>query len=144
MLQSLYPGEGGLDLSLQRLIRHALGTQLQLALAHVALDVIQIAAEQDIAAVDQRDVIADFLHIAHLVGGKDDQPPLTHKAGDSVLEHLGVHRVQPAEGLIEDQDIRLIQKALGDLYLLLVALGEGLQLFVLVLAQAEIIHPLAG
>ena len=50
--------------------------------------------------IDDRDILAEFLHIAHLMTGENDDAPFADQFPDDVLQHLCIDRVQTGKRLI--------------------------------------------
>ena len=67
------------------------------------------------------------------MAGENHKPALCDKLAHHVLQNLGVHRIQPAERLIQYNDLRVIYQSGRQLHFLLISLGKGFQLLVLVL-----------
>ena len=44
--------------------------------------------------MDDNNILAEFLHVIHLMTGKDHQFPLFNLLRDDFLQDLGVHRIQ--------------------------------------------------
>ena len=115
--------------------------QHQTVSAVLLLDVLQLPVQNHLPLIDNGDIVAKFFHIAHLMAGKDHQPLVVDKLVHHILQNLGVHRVQAAEGLIQDHDLRIAHQGGGKLHFLLVALGQSIQPFVAVLRHAQTLQP---
>src|SRR5581483_980281 len=74
--------------------------------AVLVLDRLQGAVEDLLAAVDHEDEVAHLLGHAHVMGREDDGGPAFAQIQYGFAEHLGVDRVQAAERLVEDDQLR--------------------------------------
>src|SRR5436190_23423703 len=70
-------------------------------------------AEGDLALVQAEDCIP-APRLVEVVRGDDDAAPLRRQLGDQGLEALGGRDVEPGEGLIEKQQLGVLDKAPGD------------------------------
>ncbi len=91
--------------------------------------------------MDEGDVIAECFHRLHVVGGEDDGLALLLQAEHFVLHDAGIHRVETAEGLVEDQQVRVVDHGRDELHLLLHPLGELLHLAVVPAHDVEPLEP---
>ena len=82
-----------LHLARQLLHGEVLRGQHQAVPAVLPLDVPQLPGQHHLALVDDGDVIAEFLHIAHLVAGEYHDPIVRDELADHVLQYLGVNRI---------------------------------------------------
>src|SRR6185437_8587191 len=70
------------------------------------LEVVELPADQHLAAIDDRDVIGNLLHFRELVRREEDRSALLGSYGDQLPEHLlDGRRVQTVHGLIENQQL---------------------------------------
>src|SRR6478609_4397125 len=97
-----------------------------------------------LAPVDDHHAVTERLRLLHLVGGEDDRLPGPAELEDGVLEDLRVDRVESAERLVEDQEIRLVEQGTDELDLLLHPLGEVLDLVLGPVAQPHLAQPPEG
>ena len=81
--------------------------------------------------------IAEFLHIVHLVAGKEHDFSRINQFPDHIFQQHGVHRVQTRKGLIQNHKIRVRYQRRRQLNLLLVTFGKGVQLFVSIFVHAQ-------
>jgi hypothetical protein len=112
------------------------------------LELAQVAVEHDSAVVDEHDGLADVLDQVELVAGEDHGPPAGRLGRDDGRELLDGQGVEPAERLVEDQQIGVVDQGGGQLHPLLHAPREPLELLIdpvteLQLAQQPV-HPFAG
>src|SRR6185295_18500012 len=117
----------------------ALGHQPIGVAADAALDLLQIAVEHGAAAVDQADVIAHALGELHAVGGEHDALSLLPVLAEQIAEQLLVDGIEAGEGLVEDQQVRLVEHGADELHLLLHALRQLLDFLLRPLGE---VHPL--
>ena len=94
------------------------------AAAVLGLEVGDRAVEHLVAVRDDADRVAEALGVFHQVRAEDDRAPLAPEVDDRVLERLGVHRVEAAERLVEDDEIGLVEEGADELNLLLHAARE--------------------
>ena len=110
--------------------------------AHAPLHLAQLARLDDPPAIDDGDRLAELLDLLHLVRAEDERlAPVAHLE-ERLLEQLDVHRVEAAERLVHDQDGGVVKDRGDELDLLLIALGELLDLPVAVLGHAEPLEPI--
>src|SRR5947208_915985 len=84
------------------------------------------AERRDRAAVDDRDAVAE-LGLVHVVGDHEERHALTLAERAQVIpDVLAGLRVEPERRLVEEQNLRMVQHAAGDLEAPLHAAGEGL------------------
>ena len=55
--------------------------------------------------VDQDNPVAQLLHQVHLVGAQDDGDAFVTLLPQEILDHLGIDRVEPAEGFVDDEQL---------------------------------------
>lgn len=80
--------------------RHIDSTQNKLILAKVTLDRIEVAGQNDLSMIDDNNILAKFLDIAHLVAGENDDLAVADQLLHNILQNLGVDRIKTAEGLV--------------------------------------------
>src|SRR5690349_1035999 len=100
--------EGGLAIGGDEFLDGAFGLQLALA--------------------EDRHPVADRLHLAELVRAKEDRFALALQSLDDLPHLHPPERVQAAGGLVEDEQVRIVDQGLGQADALLHALGVGLEL----------------
>ena len=83
-----------------------------------------LTREDDFGAVDERDVITEFLDALHVVGGEHEGRSLGLEGKDLALEYLSIYGVKATEWLIEDQQAGLMHDGRDELDLLLHPLRE--------------------
>src|ERR1041384_1323189 len=93
---------------------------------------------------DDHDVIAHPLGLLHDVGREEHRLPAPCQLDDHVLHHLAVHRVEPAEGLVQQDQVGIVQQRADELDLLLHPLGEILHPLHGPVGDAEALQPLPG
>ena len=77
------------------------------------------AVEHRLAAGDDAHRVAEALGVVHEVRREDHRLPAAAQLDDGVLERLGVDRVEPAERLVENDDIGVVEQSADELHLLL-------------------------
>ena len=82
--------------------------------AALAAQVGERALVDDAAGVDDRDAIAQFLHLGQLVAGEQHRDPFAGEAADQQAHVAHAGRVQAGRGLVEDQQPRAAQQRRGD------------------------------
>src|SRR5690349_20018760 len=75
--------------------------------------------EHHVAAVDHQRAIAQLLHLVHLVGGEQHGGARGAALVQDLLEQRHVERIEPAEGLVQDQQARRADQCGAQLHLLL-------------------------
>src|SRR5436309_15034791 len=82
--------------------------------ADLALELVGGALSQDAPVLDEGDLVAELLRLAHVVRGQDDgRPPLATEGGDLGTEADRDVRVEAERGLVEEQHLRIIEQRLG-------------------------------
>ena len=95
------------------------------AVARVAaFDFAHASGEDEVAAIDKGDGVAEFFDLVHAVGGEEDGFALFAEVDERVHEEDGVDGIEAAEGLVHDDELGLVQECRDELDLLLHALGE--------------------
>src|SRR5438477_2828141 len=95
------------------------------AVARVAaLDVAHTAGEDEMAAGDEGDSVADFFDLIHAVGAEEDGLALLAEVNEGIHQKRGVDGIEAAEGLVHDDEVGLVEEGGDELDLLLHALGE--------------------
>ena len=105
------------------------------------LELVDGARRHDAAPADDHDVLADLLDEVQLVGAEHD----AHAGGRALAEHLGhggdPERVEAGEGLVEHQELRVVDQRRGELDALLVAVGQVLELGLGAIREPEPLQP---
>ena len=95
----------------------------------------------DMTMVDDRDVLADVIDELQLMAGEQDRGA----AGSLAAEHLGEgshrERVEPGKGLVEHEEVGLVQQRRRELGALLVSVGELLDFRRGAVGEAEPLEP---
>jgi hypothetical protein len=104
-------------------------------------DVADRVVEDLLPVVDHDDVVAELLGLDHDVRREDDRGALLVLLADQVAEQPHVDRVEPAEGLVEDQQVRLVEHGRDELDLLLHALAEFLAALVPDAGEFDFLEP---
>jgi hypothetical protein len=61
------------------------------------------------SVIDQEDTLAHLFHLVHLMCAHNDScPPIAHSV-DLALNHACIDRIQAAEGLIDNDQLRFVQ-----------------------------------
>ena len=97
---------------------------------------VDAAVERDLALGDDRDPLAQPLGMGDDVGREDDRRAGVGLAADQLLEPALVDRVEPGEGLVEDDQARLVDDRAEQLDGLRHALGQGADRLLRPLAEA--------
>src|SRR2546422_5007039 len=92
--------------------------------ARSSLDVAKRAAHEFSSARDDAQLVAQLLGLLHDVRREEHGHATLAQLEHDVLEHLGVHRIEPRERLVEDDQRRLVQQRRNELDLLLHAPRE--------------------
>ena len=109
---AVFFGHRGDDLA--RLLRkpaqgaHVRTRQHNTAAVIAAFDLAYAAVEDDVAAFEDRNVVAEFLDIVHLVAGKQHDFIVLDQLVHNVLEQHGVDGVQPRKRFIQNHDLRIV------------------------------------
>ncbi len=104
------------------------------------LDLAHAAFEHQLSLVNQRDGVAELLHLVHAVGAEQDRPALFAQVDQRIHQQRRVDRVESAEWLVHDDQFGLMQQRGDELDLLLHSLRE---LFGLLVDRIENLHALA-
>ena len=99
--------------------------------------------EHLVAAVDHHDVVAQLLGVHHDVRREQDRGPAAVLLVDQFPQQPLVHRVEAAEGLVEDEQVGPVDDGGHELHLLLHALRQFLAALVLDAAQVHLLEPRA-
>ena len=123
--------------------RHGLfGRDHDIATVHPAQQRFGRLAGHDLAAVDDRDLIAELLGFFQIVGGQDDRYTQLVQTGDVLPELAAQLDVDAGGGLIQDQNRRLMDHGLGHHQTPLHAAGQLADIGVGLIAQAERVEQL--
>ncbi|COZ37787.1 Uncharacterised protein [Mycobacterium tuberculosis] len=68
----------------------------------------------DPAVDDERHPVAQLVGGGHVVRGEKDRAAARLQVHDDVLDLAGVHRVQPGGGLVEEQQLRVVDQRPGE------------------------------
>jgi hypothetical protein len=90
-----------------------------------------------VAVVDDGHRLAEPLDQVQLVAREEDQPPLTGGVGDDLGQPVDGDRVEPGEGLVEHERLRLVDERNGELHPLLVAQRQRLDRLVGAVGDAQ-------
>ena len=93
-------------------------------LAGRALHLTERARQDEAAAVDDGDRVTELLDLVHLVGREDDRSASGVQLKERLFQEVRIDRIETREGLIEEEDLRVMKDRGDDLDLLLVALRE--------------------
>src|SRR5258705_10418264 len=89
-----------------------------------ALELAHAAGEDQMAAGDEGDGVADFFDLVHAVGAEEDGLALLAKVDEGVHEEGGVDGIEATEGLVHDDEVGFVEQRGDELDLLLHAFGE--------------------
>src|SRR5699024_10271701 len=113
-----------------------------LLLAEVAFDLVDIAADNLGAVVEDAELLAHFLDMFHAVRAEDDRRAIFIKFLYGLFKYLHIDRVEAAEWFIQYDKIGLMDDRGDQLDLLLVYLGQFLYALVPVFRNFEPFEPL--
>ncbi len=113
-------------------------------LPKLRLHVAERALEHHVPLGHQADVVAELLHLLHAVGGKQDRAVVAAQLQDDVAQEVGVDGVEAAEGLVENEEGRVVQQRRNELNLLLHALRQLLRRHVGPVGGVETVEPVVG
>ncbi|MNV37275.1 hypothetical protein D3C71_1287880 [compost metagenome] len=77
----------------------------------------------------------------HPVGGEQNARSLIAQLFDRILEQFDIDGVKTAEGLVQNQNLRLVDHSGDKAHFLLITLGQLLDLLVVVLGNFEAVQP---
>src|SRR6266566_1805542 len=83
------------------------------------LDVAKRAVHELPPPRDDAQLLAQLLGLLHDVRREQDGLPATAHVEHRVLHHLSVHRIDPRERLVENQEVRVVEHGRNELHLLL-------------------------
>src|SRR5947208_3428368 len=134
-----YPGQPG-----QALRRHGVEAERDhVPDADLALELVGGALSQDAPVLDEGDLVAELLRLAHVVRGQDDgRPPLATEGGDLRPQADGDVWVEAQGRLVEEEDLGVIEQRLGEGEPLLETGGERVVLGLGVTAQLALLDEL--
>ena len=98
--------------------------------------------QYDLRMVDEGDMVADFLHGSHVVGGEDNRVPFRFQLHDFLLQAVSVHWVESAERFVQDEQLRFMDNRDDELHLLLHSLRQLFQLLVPPRHDVELLEPI--
>src|SRR5690348_8159410 len=90
---------------------------------------------------DDAQSIAQFLSLLHDVGREQDRPAAAMQVEHDVLHRLGIDRIEPREGLVQDDQLRVVQDGGDELHLLLHAPGQLVDASGRPLRETEALEP---
>ncbi len=98
--------------------RHARRIELErddLAEADLALQLARGAARQDAPGLDEGDLVAELVGLAHVVRRQHDRDPLLAAEPRDVGAHAhGDVGIETERGLVEEEELRLVDQRLGE------------------------------
>src|SRR5439155_13866007 len=98
------------------------------------------AVNQELSMVQECDVVADLLDFAEEVGAHEDRAALAFQRLDYIADFGHASRVQARRGLVEDEELRLVEERLRDGDALLHPLRELLDPVVRLLGQLDLLR----
>ncbi len=114
---SMFAREGVLDArpGAHRLqCARVVGGAQPVARSALAAQVRERALVDDAPAIDDRDAVAQFLHLRELVAGEQHRDAFAGEAADQLAHVAHAGRVEAGRGLVEDQQARAPQQRRGD------------------------------
>src|SRR5690554_5564908 len=97
--------------------------------------------EDHLGIVYQCDVLAEFLHGFHAVGGEDNSRPPIPQPQDLILDDVRVYGIETTERFIKNDQLGLVQDRHYELYLLSHPLGQLLYFLVPPIPDLQSIEP---
>ena len=94
--------------------------------------------------MDQGDGITQLLGLLHDVRREDDRAPGPLEVEDQLAHDLDVHRVEPGERLVEDDQVGIVDHGPQDLHLLAHALRQRFASLAGPLGQAVVLQQVGG
>src|SRR3989442_8576607 len=107
-----------------------------------SLDVAHRAVHHLLPPRDDAELVAQLLRLLHDVRRKHDRLPAPAQFDHGVLDHLGVHRVEAQERLVEDHEIGIMQHRRDKLHLLLHPFRQLIHAAQPPITEPETIEPL--
>ncbi len=104
----------------------------------------ELAGGDDAAAIHDRHLLADVLDQLELVAREQHRCAARRLAAQHLRERLHRDRVEPGEGLVEHQQLRLVHERRRELRPLLVPVRQLLDLRSAALGQSEPVEPARG
>ena len=105
-------------------------------------DLFDCRVEHLLPVVDHHDALAHLLGLEHHVRAEDDRAALLVLLDHELLEQTEVYGVETAIGLVQDQQLGLVQHGGDELDLLLHALGEFLAPLASGVRELDAIEPM--
>ncbi len=93
--------------------------------------------------LDEDDPVADFFHHIHHVAAVKNRFAVFGQLADQVLDNDHTIGVEAAQGLVEDDDVRIVNQAAGQQHLLFHTLAERIHTLMDVRKQSESRHHFA-
>ena len=122
----------------QHVVGHAEGLDLDHAPgADQALELGGSALGDELAGADHRDPVAQLVGLEHVVRGQQDRLALLAQQRDRGAQLTGPDRVDPDRGLVEEEDVRVVQEPSRDVQPLAHASGVALHPLPLAPGQAD-------
>ncbi len=106
----------------------------------IAHELVEASAVFDSAVHDDRDPVADHLHVREDVGVHEDGLALRVESQDEIADLLAADRIEAAHGLVEEHDLRIVDQRLRDADALEHPLGVGPQTRVLGVGKADLLE----
>ena len=128
----------------QPLRRSAVELQLDPPLLRGTPQRIYVAGSDDMAAVDDHDLLAYVLDELELMAGEEDGGSTRSFATKQLGKRLYRNRIETGERLVEDEQLRLVKQRCCELRTLLVAVRERLDVRTRAIGDAEPAEPVRG
>ena len=94
--------------------------------------------------VDDRDRLAEILDLVELVAGQQDATSRARLFDEDTSDRVDARRVQPGQGLVQDEKLWSVHERGCQLHPLLVAVRERLHLARVAVRHAEAVQPCPG
>ncbi len=107
-------------------------------------EVARGAFRGDLAVVHDDQAVAQLLRLVHVVRGEDERDAALLEVEQAVPDDVPCLRVEPGGGLVEYQDVRVVDEAPGDREAALHAAGQRLYLVIGPLGELHEVEQLGG
>ena len=105
---------------------------------------LDLARQHRPALVDEDDLVHELLRFAHHVGREQDRPPFGLQLLQDRADEDDVDGIESRHRLVEDHDLGVVEHGADELHLLLVPLGELLELAGALVPEVEALEPRLG
>ena len=120
------------------------GDDVDALLAHLGLELGGRAGGDLGAAVDQDHAVGQRVGLLQVLGGEQERDAVGHQLADRRPHHLAAAGIEPGGGLVEDEHVRGVDEAGGQVDAAPLAAGEVLDQAVAEAADVEAVDELVG